>query len=73
MGENTNGAMGERIEKEMPNGWVYSITGQIMFAADGISYEGPGIPPDIRVSNSLDEVALGVDNMLNEAIKLITP
>ena len=58
-GERTAGAMGERIEKELPNGWIYSITGQIIVAADGNSYEGPGIPPDIAVTNTID--ALGME------------
>jgi len=71
VGENTTGAMGERIEKEMPNGWVYSITGQVMFAADGISYEGSGIPPDIRVTNTLEALANGVDNMLDKALEIV--
>lgn len=71
VGQNTTGAMGERIEKEMPNGWIYSITGQVMFAADGISYEGPGIPPDVLVTNTLEELEAGVDNMLDTALEIL--
>ena len=63
--------MGERIEKEMPNGWIYSITGQIMEAADGIIYEGPGIPPDIQKENTLEEVEMGIDKVLEFAIETI--
>ena len=68
MGENTTGAMGERIEKEMPNGWIYSITGQLIHAADDQSYEGPGIPPEIRVDNTSEEVDMGIDRMLETAM-----
>ena len=71
VGESTSGAMGERIEKELPNGWLYSITGQLIIAADGNSYEGPGIPPDIEAQNSATEIENGTDNVLDTAIDLI--
>lgn len=68
VGENTSGAMGERIEKEMPNGWVYSITGQLITASDGNVYEGPGIPPDIYTINTETELSNNVDRTLQRAI-----
>lgn len=68
VGENTTGAMGERIEKEMPNGWIYSITGQLITAADGKEYEGPGIPPDIYSINTEAELSNNVDRTLQRAI-----
>ena len=71
LGDTTAGAMGERIEKEMPNGWIYSITAQVITAADENIYEGPGIPPDIQIRNSRDSLDIGVDNMLDQAINLI--
>lgn len=71
IGEPTSGAMGERIEKELPNGWIYSITGQLITAADGVSYEGPGIPPDVVVTNTPEEINGGVDRMLDAAIAMI--
>lgn len=71
IGENTAGAMGERIEKEMPNGWVYSITGQLITAADGNIYEGPGIPPDIFSLNTEEELNNNIDRMLERAIEEI--
>ncbi|NET38526.1 MAG: S41 family peptidase [Cyanothece sp. SIO1E1] len=71
IGDRTTGAMGERIEKEMPNGWVYSITGQIMTAADGNIYEGPGIPPDEFILNTREEMEQGIDRTLEKAIEKI--
>ena len=68
LGDHTTGAMGERIEKEMPNGWIYSITAQVITAADGNIYEGPGIPPDISILNTEAELANGTDSMLEAAI-----
>ena len=71
IGANTTGAMGERIEKEMPNGWVYSISGQVITAADGVSYEGPGIPPDEYVENTFPEMEQKIDRVLERAIELL--
>ena len=61
----------ERIEKELPNGWIYSITGQLIIAADGNTYEGPGIPPDIEEINTVAEINSGVDRVLEKAIEII--
>jgi len=69
IGENSAGAMGERLEKEMPNGWVYSITGQLMVAADGNTYEGPGIPANIAIQNTLTDLEAGRDLVLDLAIQ----
>lgn len=71
LGERTAGAMGERLEKEMPNGWVYSITGQLITAADGQSYEGPGIPPNIYAINTFEGMAEGKDEVLDMATDLL--
>ncbi len=71
IGERTSGAMGERIEKELPNGWIYSITGQLIIAADGNTYEGPGIPPDIEEINTVAEINSGVDRVIEKAIEII--
>lgn len=67
-GEATAGAMGERIEKEMPNGWIYSITGQVMRASDGISYEGPGLPPDVPFVNRIEDMQNDIDSLFLTAV-----
>ena len=68
VGVNTAGAMGERLEKEMPNGWIYSISGQIIRAADQQIYEGPGVPPDIYLLNTIETLNDETDLMLERAI-----
>ena len=71
IGERSSGAMGERIEKELPNGRIYSITGQLIIAADGNTYKGPGIPPDIEEINTVTEINSGMDRVLEKAIATI--
>lgn len=68
VGINTAGAVGERIEKEMPNGWIYSITAQLVTLPDGSSPEGPGISPDIEIMNTAEVMDRGVDTQLEAAI-----
>ncbi|MDW3196801.1 MAG: S41 family peptidase [Cytophagales bacterium] len=68
IGINTAGAVGERIEKEMPNGWIYSITAQLVTLPDGTTVEGPGVSPDIEVSNTAEMMASGVDSQLGAAL-----
>lgn len=43
----------------------------LITAADGISYEGPGTPPDFVVTNTAQEISGGVDRMLDVAIAMI--
>ena len=68
MGDTTSGAMATKIEKELANGWYYSLVTQKIEFRDGISYEGPGLPPDIFVKNTSEEMAAGQDRALEEAL-----
>lgn len=68
MGDTTSGAMATKIGKELANGWYYSLVTQKIEFRDGISYEGPGLPPDIFVKNTSEEMAAGQDRTLEEAL-----
>ena len=69
LGEPTNGAISTKIHKELPNGWNYSVSTQQVRFINGEIYEGPGIPPDILVKNTYDEIDMGVDMMLEKALE----
>lgn len=68
MGDTTSGAIATKIGKELANGWYYSIVTQKTEVEDGVSYEGPGIPPDVFVKNTAEEMAAGQDRTLEEAL-----
>lgn len=72
LGDTTSGAYGEKVGKELPNGWFFSITPQIVFAADGKSYEGTGFPPDFRVQNVAPVVIQGSDRVMRTAITSVS-
>ena len=71
LGSRTAGNHGEKVGGELSNGWSYSIVPQVVTAADGNSYEGPGIPPDIEVANTASEIAEGIDRQFEAALALL--
>jgi carboxyl-terminal processing protease len=72
IGSPTAGNHGEKVGGEMSNGWRYSVVPQIVADAEGRVFEGPGIPPDVRVDNTESEVVAGIDRQLETAIELLS-
>lgn len=71
VGDTTSGAFSNQINRELPNGWGYSISIGEWRAADGTSYEGLGIPPQIVVQNQREDLLMGKDEALEKAISLM--
>jgi len=72
VGSRTAGNHGEKVGGELSNGWRYSIVPQVVIASDGASYEGPGLPPDVEVQNSAQEIAAGLDRQFEAALEVLT-
>ncbi|HPS12687.1 MAG TPA: S41 family peptidase, partial [Prolixibacteraceae bacterium] len=72
VGDTTSGAFSDMTSRELPNGWVYTISIGDWRSADGTSYEGIGFPPDVVVQNDSTDVANGRDEALETAISLLT-
>ena len=68
IGDTTNGAIATKIAKELANGWFYTIVTQKTEFADGISYEGIGLIPDISIKNTIGEINSEQDKTLEKAI-----
>jgi C-terminal processing protease CtpA/Prc len=68
LGDTTSGAIATKIGKELANGWYYSLVTQKTEFRNGVNYEGPGIPPDIYVKNTMEEMEFGQDRTLEEAL-----
>lgn len=45
-GEPTHGSLSDLLPKTLPNGWVLTLSNQIYTMADGVCYEGRGVPPE---------------------------
>lgn len=71
VGDTTNGAFANAINRDLPNGWGYSMSIGDWRAADGTSYEGIGVPPDVLVENETAAVLEGRDEALERAIALL--
>ncbi len=71
VGDTTAGDIGLTVWRELPNGWNYRMTVTLTSNAEGISYEGTGIPPDYPVSLSKQDSIDGRDTQLEKAIELL--
>lgn len=69
MGDTTNGIFSDNPKRELPNGWIYAVPSGDFRAADGKSYEGIGIVPQVRVINTKEDLAAGHDRVLEAALK----
>lgn len=68
MGDTTNGSIGTKVGRELANGWKYTIVTQKVEGFDGKFYEGVGIPPEIYIKNTMDEMNQGIDRTLEAAL-----
>ncbi len=71
VGENTNGIFSYQLEKTLPNGWDYNLSYQMYLSADMVCYESIGIPVDIEVLNTMEDLIKGEDAVLNTALNLL--
>jgi C-terminal processing protease CtpA/Prc len=72
VGMPTNGSQSTMIGREAPNRWTFTLPVQEVEFADGNVYEGSGMPVDVEVLNSPDDLEEGVDTMLEQAIQQLT-
>ena len=71
LGSRTAGNHGEKVGSQLSNGWRYSIVPQVVTDPDGRSFEGPGLPPDLEVTNTAEEIANGFDRQFETALDLL--
>ena len=50
IGENTQGVFSDVLGRKLPNGWSFGLPNEVFRASDGKTFDGPGIPPDIRMA-----------------------
>jgi len=70
IGLNTQGVFSDVLNRSLPNGWRFHLPNEVYLTADGQTFEGTGVPPDIRVPFFTGADLLnGRDVALEEAIK----
>ncbi|MGL5837849.1 MAG: S41 family peptidase [Sphingorhabdus sp.] len=50
VGETSEGILSDGWPAYLPNGWMVDLSNEVYIAADGVNYEGKGIPADIPTS-----------------------
>ncbi|HMI86566.1 MAG TPA: S41 family peptidase [Polyangiaceae bacterium] len=72
VGENTQGAISDHMYRSLPNGWIFSLPTQRFFTR-GAAYDGPGVPPTVRVPVlTPEELDRGEDAAFDRAVTLLT-
>lgn len=71
VGDTTSGAFSNQINRELPNGWGYSLSIGQWVDANGVSYEGKGLAPDVVIQNKKQDVLNGKDEALERAMDIL--
>jgi carboxyl-terminal processing protease len=71
LGDYTSGAFSDNIARELPNGWFCFMSIGDYRAADGESYEGIGVKPDVLLVNSKADIQSGKDIELEKAMEIL--
>lgn len=71
VGETTSGCQADMYWASLPNGWRFSIANTLFVDQNGFSWEGIGIPPDLRQVNTQQDVDNKRDMVIELAIDLI--
>jgi C-terminal processing protease CtpA/Prc len=68
IGDNTQGVFSDVLVRTLPNGWSFGLPNEVFRSADGKTFDGPGIPPDIVVPVfTPGDIAAGRDPGLERA------
>jgi C-terminal processing protease CtpA/Prc len=71
IGDHTNGIFSYQLEKKLPNGWEYRLSYQIYLSADGVCYEGKGVPADIELLNNKCDIENRIDPLITRALEVL--
>ncbi|MEV0407132.1 S41 family peptidase [Actinoallomurus sp. NPDC050550] len=73
IGENTQGVFSDILDRHLPNGWAFGLPDEEFLTRTGTTFDGAGIPPDVRTPVFTDEeLAKGRDSAFDRAVALLT-
>lgn len=70
VGDTTGGGLGLPIGFELPNGWQVHCAGSQLLSVNGENLE-LGIPPDVQVDMTKEDMDKGVDSIIEKAIEVL--
>jgi hypothetical protein len=72
VGANTQGVFPDTLIRALPNGWMFILPNERFLTREGRSFDGPGIPPDVRTPVfTAEELAAGKDSAFDRAMTLL--
>jgi C-terminal processing protease CtpA/Prc len=72
VGEDTQGVFSDVLGREMPNGWSFGLPNEVFRTAQGTTFDGRGIPPDVIVPVfTEDDIAARRDPAMAKALELL--
>ena len=70
IGDDTGGGCGVPAGYDLPNGWYFNYSSSVGYTVDGLNFEG-GVPVDIPMVMTEEDIAAGRDPILERAIEYI--
>jgi C-terminal processing protease CtpA/Prc len=72
IGQNTQGVFSDALVRKVPNGWDYILPNEEFRTPTWTSYDGPGIPPDIRTPVfTRQELTTKTDTAFTTALRVL--
>jgi C-terminal processing protease CtpA/Prc len=72
VGLNTQGVFSDVLDRSLPNGWHFRLPNEVYYTAEGKSFDGVGVPPDIAVPFfSAEDLQAGRDMALERSLQVI--
>lgn len=72
VGTTTGGGSGAPVTRELSNGWTYTVPTWLERDMGGRAHEGVGITPDVASFITTEDASLGVDSVVEEAVRVLT-
>jgi tetratricopeptide (TPR) repeat protein len=71
IGDFTSGVFADVYGDRLPNGWQFSVSFKLFVDPTGFCWEGIGVPMDLRIINSPEDIRAGRDRVLEFALAFI--
>jgi carboxyl-terminal processing protease len=71
VGDFTGGAFSAQFPERLPNGWTLWVAYKLLRDHEGICWDGIGVPPDLRIRNTREDIEAGRDRVLEFAVRLV--
>ncbi|MFD9095791.1 S41 family peptidase [Streptomyces collinus] len=59
VGQNTQGVFSDILTRTLPSGWTFGLPDEEYLTPCGTTFDGPGIPPDIRTGDFVHDIGQG--------------